>query len=148
MGTPTQTTAAAPATSSPISGRIPFYAKLRGRMPAAGAEPSNPLFTPPSKDGSYTRSENIVCSISNSNNNSRITYGAPRLPPSPVDSESEYGGLAYADSTNYEDDGDDFNLRRANSVAETAQPHTAACAAVRRVVDPPAREIEDVTHAI
>lgn len=93
-------------------------------MPAAGAEPSDPIPPPPSKDASYTRSDNIpIRSISNSSNNSRMN-GAPRRPPSPVDSESEYGGLAYADSTDYEDDGDDFNPRRANSGSQKRRSRT------------------------
>ena len=62
-------------------------------------------------------------SISNSTNNSRAN-GAARRPPSPVDSESEYGGLAYADSTDYEDDGDDFNPRRANSGSQKRRSRT------------------------
>jgi len=73
--------------------------------------------------------------MSSSSRSGGTSFGLPRsisasrerrplpkpAPISPIDSESEYGGLAYADSTDYEDD-DDESARRARGRRRDSPP--------------------------
>ncbi|KAF8163608.1 hypothetical protein B0H34DRAFT_795296 [Crassisporium funariophilum] len=62
-------------------------------------------------------------STSSSTTASRRGKPAAALPPtSPVDSESEYGGLAYADSTDYEDDEEFAERQRKSSPPPPVPP--------------------------
>jgi hypothetical protein len=141
--TPTTT----PAAVSPITGRLPFFEKFRGRLPGLGsAEPEIPPadttpIPPPKFDTNTptaTSSSTITPTTSRENTRSRAdslaksiprSQSVPRReerePASPTESDSEYGGLAYADSTDYEDDGDnDLNSRRSNSSTRKSRART------------------------
>ncbi|KAF5330504.1 hypothetical protein D9619_005302 [Psilocybe cf. subviscida] len=81
------------------------------------------------KNDAYVRKDSTASSRSASR-----PRGAERRPASPVESVSEYGGLAYADSTDYEDEDrdqniddedDDFNSRIGRRRSRSPPPSTA-----------------------
>ncbi|KDR73623.1 hypothetical protein GALMADRAFT_212467 [Galerina marginata CBS 339.88] len=114
------------ATYSPLSSRLPFFEKFKNKMgySASDAASSNTeaaaaptMATIPASATPRTRADSSTSSSSLRRNETATSASGsaslrsrsqsrPReakTPISPIDSESEYGGLAYADSTDYED---------------------------------------------
>ncbi|KAG5638965.1 hypothetical protein H0H81_008185 [Sphagnurus paluster] len=112
--------------SSPISPRLPFFEQLKNQLPGVAATnpalpyPTNtpepfgspstakPLSLPRPRESTASSassySQGLERSPSMSTTTSRRNTETPR-PASPAsDSSSEYGGLAYADSSDYEDE--------------------------------------------
>ncbi|KAF5386795.1 hypothetical protein D9615_001605 [Tricholomella constricta] len=114
--------------TSPISLRMPFFEKFKNQLPGVVApSPTSPLPTNNSSNNTPSTAKQPAFptrprestassassysqgfasrSLSMSTTASRQIPQTDRRPPSPIsDSGSEYGGLAYADSTDYEDD--------------------------------------------
>ena len=107
-----------PSLASPISTRLPFFEKFKNTFP--GNNGTSHSANVASNDSSLN-STPTSASVARNNTLDSITSGLRyrsttssttssrhikdvRRPISPLDSESEYGGLAYADSTDYEDD--------------------------------------------
>ena len=99
------------AANSPLATHFPFYEKLKNKMPGNNTNTANddssnsPLNS--STSASIVRkktfdsidSVSLYHSTSSSSSTSSRRIKDVRRPISPLDSESEYGGLAYADST-------------------------------------------------
>ncbi|KAF8969693.1 hypothetical protein BDZ97DRAFT_1794695 [Flammula alnicola] len=82
---------------------------------------------PPPKADLYASSSTPGGPAMRSRSKSRsVRRRTDQEPISPIESESEYGGLAYADSTDYEDgdNDDDFNSRRSNSIGRRRKSRT------------------------
>ena len=111
------------AAKSPLTTRFPFFEKLKNKVPG---DSTNTASNDSSLDSSFPTSISIVRkktldsidsvslyrSTTSSSTSSRPLKDV-RRPISPLDSESEYGGLAYADSTDNE--GNDGKLSRSQS---------------------------------
>jgi hypothetical protein len=102
------------------SNRPPFFVdNARGRM---GELPNpsitNPTPPPPPPQPILPRNPSTASSKSAYSRTSRRTAPNVGSPTSPIESESEYGGLAYADSTDYEDDGPNDNSTTKNGNEE------------------------------
>ncbi|KAF9477544.1 hypothetical protein BDN70DRAFT_994858 [Pholiota conissans] len=115
----TNTTQAAAAAVSPISGRLPFFEKFRGRLPGLGSSSSS-TDEPQSPEGGDGMTPSASAATITPSTSKPLPVRTRTPPPSsPTESESEYGGLAYAYSTDYEDNDDDnggaFNSRKSNS---------------------------------
>ena len=111
--------------NSPLATRFPFFEKFRNKIPGNNNTVNNDSSIPPSSSSTPTSvsivrkktldsidSVSLYRSTTSSSTSSRPLKDV-RRPISPVDSESEYGGLAYADSTDNE--GNDGELSRSQS---------------------------------
>jgi len=125
--TPTQTL---PASSDPIpsSALFPFLDRFKNKIPGNSSTSDSPNTANNDPSSSFLNSSTsaptsvvpkdtsdsamLYRTVTSSTNSSRQVKDV-RRPISPVDSESEYGGLAYADSTDYEDN--DGELSRPQS---------------------------------
>ena len=96
--------------NSPLSTRFPFFEKFKNKIPGNNTNTgNNDSSIPPLTSTSIVRkktidsidSVSIYRSTTSSSTSSRPLKDV-RRPISPLDSESEYGGLAYADSTDNE----------------------------------------------
>ncbi|KAF8077700.1 hypothetical protein FPV67DRAFT_1462739 [Lyophyllum atratum] len=133
--------------SSPVSPRMPFFEKFRNQLPGVVApDTTSPISTnstnnvntpstakqlpfstrPRESDSGSTASlysQGVVSrSLSVSTTASRQDQPSPR-PPSPAsESGSDYGGLAYADSTDYEDDEPQTDVKSLKGKANPPPP--------------------------
>ena len=100
--TPTQPEFSKPAPTD-ASARLPFFEKFKNKLPGNNNDPA--LTSVVRKNTSDSSNSGLLYrSETSSTTSSRYTKDV-RRPISPIDSESDYGGLAYADSTDYEEDG-------------------------------------------
>lgn len=142
LSTPTQPDFLKPATSpDPLANRFPFFEKFKNKMPgnnlasdsAHGAHNNSFISYSSSASSSIVRkntsnsidSASLYRSTTSSTTSSRPIIKDVRRPISPIESESEYGGLAYTDST----DGDGGSQRFQSS---TSQPTCSPTSSPRR----------------
>ena len=127
ISTPTQSESLKPADpvnsmtslTSPLSTRFPFFEKFKNKkMPANDSTsdsahtanndpPLSSLITPvrtKTSDGPLSIEAAMLYRSITSSTSSSVPIRDVRQPISPIDSESDYGGLAYASSTDYQDD--------------------------------------------
>lgn len=126
---------AAQSATSPLSVRFPFFEKFKNKLPGnsptsdsnntannnpsmSSLNSSTPAPTSVVRKNTSDSSDSSMLyrSVTSSTNSSRQVKDV-RRPISPIDSESEYGGLAYADSTDYEDN--DGQLSRSQSKSDS-----------------------------
>ncbi len=113
--TPSQSLVADTSTSpvSPLGARLPFFDKIRNKLPGN----VTPIDTTPTGSAPRSRASSSASRVQRSRSNTSSKQDIP-VPPSPS-SGSEYG-LAYADSTDYEDD--DLDIDHASMKGNNAPP--------------------------
>ncbi|PPQ91414.1 LOW QUALITY PROTEIN: hypothetical protein CVT25_014302 [Psilocybe cyanescens] len=126
IGRPPMSPVAQPELPSSISASKLNYGAGNPNMPPPMSPlPRTPASALPNGNGNGNTLARTATSASTvSSSSSSLSFSLPpskqhqreksidRAPPSPIESESEYGGLAYADSTDYEDDEEHEGRRR------------------------------------